>query len=172
MRQPRPSLLMARLPYPIRTAWTTSRASRSTAPQSPLETWAQNNVITGANGTLTITAYNSTTGVATYTYELKTPTTDLAGTEQNVFTLTTSDGTSTSAEATITIDIADDLPTAVNDGPFSGNGRRHDSSQRQRSDGWNSDDSYGADGAAASNALVWDANTSAKDTLDDYGTFS
>ena len=107
-----PSLPMAPLPYPIRTAWTTSRASRSTAPQSPLETWAQTTSSTARTATLTITAYNSTTGVATYTYELKTPTTDLAGTEQNVFTLTTSDGTSTSAEATITIDIADDVPNA------------------------------------------------------------
>ncbi|PKQ07620.1 MAG: hypothetical protein CVT71_00980, partial [Alphaproteobacteria bacterium HGW-Alphaproteobacteria-10] len=71
-----------------------------------------NNVIHGANGDLTITAYNGTTGVADYTYELKTPTTDVAGTETNVFTLTTSDGTSISAPATITIEIVDDTPAA------------------------------------------------------------
>jgi VCBS repeat-containing protein len=74
-----------------------------------------NNVIVGTNGTLTVTAYNNLTGVATYTYQLTSPTTDVAGTETNVFTLTTSDGTTSSAPATITIDIEDDLPLAAPD---------------------------------------------------------
>ncbi|MBN1471873.1 MAG: retention module-containing protein, partial [Syntrophaceae bacterium] len=72
-------------------------------------------VITGTNGILTITGYNSATGVGTYTYELTKPTTDGPGVETEVFTLTTSDGTSTSDEAKITIEISDDVPHAVAD---------------------------------------------------------
>ncbi|ABE42269.1 retention module-containing protein [Polaromonas sp. JS666] len=66
----------------------------------------------GTNGTLTVTAYDAGTGVASYTYELTSPTTDVDGTETDVFTLTTSDGTATSAPAAITIEIIDDVPTA------------------------------------------------------------
>ena len=75
----------------------------------------QGAVIHGTNGDLTITSYNSTTGVAEYTYELKTPATDGPGTEADVFQLTISDGTDTSAPATITFEIDDDVPTAVID---------------------------------------------------------
>src|SRR5262249_39775302 len=70
---------------------------------------------TGANGTLTVTAYNAATGVATYQYELTSPATDLAGTESDVFSLTVSDGTTSSAPASITIGIVDDVANAVND---------------------------------------------------------
>ena len=70
---------------------------------------------TGAHGTLTVTAYNAVTGVATYQYELTSPTTDVAGTETDVFAVTMSDGTNTSAPANITIEIADDVSNAVND---------------------------------------------------------
>jgi hypothetical protein len=70
-------------------------------------------VIDGANGTLTVTDYDATTGVATYSYTLTSPTTDVADvTETDVFTLTTSDGESTSAPALITIKIVDDKPIA------------------------------------------------------------
>jgi len=69
------------------------------------------NVIHGTNGDLTITSYDPATGVANYTYELKTPATDApAVTETDVFSLTVSDGTGTSAPATITIEIVDDMP--------------------------------------------------------------
>ena len=64
----------------------------------------------GAHGTLTITAYNSTTGVASYTYELTSATTDLAGIEQDTFTLSVSDGTVSSPDAVLAIDIEDDRP--------------------------------------------------------------
>ncbi|MBC7162525.1 MAG: VWA domain-containing protein, partial [Immundisolibacter sp.] len=74
-----------------------------------------NNAIVGSNGTLTVTGYNAATGVATYSYTLTSPTTDVSGTESNTFTLTTSDGTSTSAPASIVIDIVDDVPIARND---------------------------------------------------------
>jgi VCBS repeat-containing protein len=81
-----------------------------------------NNAIVGPNGTLTVTGYNAATGVATYTYQLTSPAADVAGTETNVFTLTTSDGTTSSAPATITIEIADDVPlfNLVNDGSDAG----------------------------------------------------
>ncbi|NJC87947.1 MAG: hypothetical protein FIB02_05350, partial [Desulfuromonas sp.] len=66
--------------------------------------------VNGTNGTLTITAYNAATGVATYSYQLTSPTTDGAGPETDVFTLSVSDGTISSAPATITIEIIDDEP--------------------------------------------------------------
>ncbi|MDZ4325156.1 MAG: VCBS domain-containing protein, partial [Pseudomonas sp.] len=72
----------------------------------------------GAHGTLTILSYNSATGVASYRYELTSPTTDIAGLEQETFTILTSDGTTLSAPASLVIDIVDDAPDAVDDGPF------------------------------------------------------
>ena len=75
-----------------------------------------NNTIAGSNGTLTVTAYDAATGVASYSYTLTSPATDVAGaTETDTFTLSTSDGTVDSAPASIVIDIVDDLPVAVND---------------------------------------------------------
>ncbi|MBE0439352.1 MAG: retention module-containing protein [Gammaproteobacteria bacterium] len=72
-----------------------------------------NNTVAGSHGTLTVTGYNSATGVATYSYTLESPTTDIANAvESDVFTLTTTDGTATSAEASITIEIVDDGPQA------------------------------------------------------------
>ncbi|MER9496241.1 VCBS domain-containing protein, partial [Mesorhizobium sp. M0320] len=67
----------------------------------------------GDHGTLLITGYNAVTGVATYQYTLTSPTTDVpAVTETETFSLTVSDGTSSSAPAAIVIDIVDDVPTA------------------------------------------------------------
>ncbi|MHB9437319.1 DUF5801 repeats-in-toxin domain-containing protein [Mesorhizobium sp. C089B] len=67
----------------------------------------------GDHGTLLITGYNAVTGVATYQYTLTSPTTDVpAVTETETFSLTVSDGTSSSAPATIVITIVDDVPTA------------------------------------------------------------
>ena len=75
-------------------------------------------VIFGAHGTLTITAYDATTGVATYGYELTSKTTDVPLVdEQEVFSLTASDGSETSAPANITINIVDDKPVANDDSP-------------------------------------------------------
>ncbi|SMP86468.1 hypothetical protein SAMN06313486_10310 [Epsilonproteobacteria bacterium SCGC AD-308-P11] len=74
------------------------------------------NIINGTSGTLTITSYDSATGVATYQYELTSNTTDVEGvTETDTFTLTANDGTLDSAPATITIEIVDDMPTVVAD---------------------------------------------------------
>ena len=71
-------------------------------------------VFAGAHGTLTVTAYDAATGVASYSYELTSPTTDGAGIEHDIFTLSVSDGTVSSPTAAITIDIVDDVPNAVN----------------------------------------------------------
>ncbi|MDA7089344.1 hypothetical protein PH586_23505, partial [Pseudomonas sp. SA3-5] len=68
------------------------------------------------SGTLTITAYNSLTGVGSYSYELTSPTTDGPGPETDTFSLTTSDGTAISLPASIIIEIVDDVPHAVDDG--------------------------------------------------------
>ncbi|MEV8750100.1 VCBS domain-containing protein, partial [Mesorhizobium ciceri] len=70
-------------------------------------------VFQGDHGTLLITGYNPATGVAAYQYTLTSPTTDVpAVTETDSFSLTVSDGTSSSAPAAIVIDIVDDIPTA------------------------------------------------------------
>jgi VCBS repeat-containing protein len=68
----------------------------------------------GAHGTLTVTGYDALTGVATYQYQLTSPTTDLAGTESDSFSVSVSDGTA-SASGNLVIDIVDDVPTAVDD---------------------------------------------------------
>ena len=69
----------------------------------------------GAHGTLTVTAYDSATGVASYQYQLTTATTDVPGeTEADSFDVSVSDGT-TSASATLQVVIVDDVPTALDD---------------------------------------------------------
>ncbi|RUU41810.1 hypothetical protein EOC83_01185 [Mesorhizobium sp. Primo-A] len=108
-------------------------------------------VFQGDHGTLLITGYNPATGVAAYQYTLTSPTTDVpAVTETDSFSLTVSDGTSSSAPAAIVIDIVDDIPTAhadtnsvVEGGIVLGN---------VLSDG--TDDVFGADGAAAGGGVV------------------
>jgi hypothetical protein len=75
-------------------------------------------VIPGDHGTLTITGFDPNTGLAFFSYELTEVTTDVDGVEEtDIFTFTTTDGTLTSNEATVTINIVDDVPTAVNDEP-------------------------------------------------------
>ncbi|WP_280140411.1 VCBS domain-containing protein [Pseudomonas borbori] len=69
----------------------------------------------GTNGTLTVTAYNAATGVASYSYELTSPTSDGLGVETDSFSLSVSDGTTSSAPASIIIEIVDDVPSAVDD---------------------------------------------------------
>ncbi|MET1078430.1 MAG: VCBS domain-containing protein, partial [Pseudomonas sp.] len=73
-------------------------------------------VFAGSHGNLTVTAYDSTTGVASYSYELTSPTTDGPGVESDTFSLSVSDGTASSVPASIVIEIIDDLPNAVDDG--------------------------------------------------------
>ncbi|WP_137820285.1 retention module-containing protein, partial [Pseudomonas sp. 2FG] len=73
-------------------------------------------VFAGSNGSLTITAYDSATGVASYSYELTSPTSDGAGIETDVFSLTVSDGTASSAPASLVIEILDDVPNAADEG--------------------------------------------------------
>ncbi|WP_419184896.1 VCBS domain-containing protein [Stutzerimonas stutzeri] len=69
----------------------------------------------GAHGTLTITGYDVLSGIATYQYQLTSPTTDVAGVdESDTFSLSVSDGTA-SASGNLVIDIVDDVPSAAND---------------------------------------------------------
>ncbi|SMQ60375.1 type I secretion C-terminal target domain (VC_A0849 subclass) [Devosia lucknowensis] len=73
-------------------------------------------VFTSQLGEFKVTSYNATTGVAEYIYTLTKVTTDVDGiAETDSFDLTVSDGTLSSAPATITIEIVDDKPTANND---------------------------------------------------------
>ncbi|TPL40602.1 type I secretion C-terminal target domain-containing protein, partial [Mesorhizobium sp. B2-4-6] len=73
-----------------------------------------NNVINGDHGTLTITSYNASTGVATYVYDLTSATTDVPNvTETDVFGLTVTDKAGANASAAITIEIVDDVPIVV-----------------------------------------------------------
>ena len=70
----------------------------------------------GQHGTLTITGYDPATGVATYRYELTGAITDVPGADEtDQFTLVVSDGKASSAPASITIEIVDDVPLAVDD---------------------------------------------------------
>jgi len=76
----------------------------------------QGHVFAGAHGTLTITSYDPATGIAQYSYELTSPTTDVANAlEQETFTITISDGTVSSDPVSLVIDIVDDVPKAVDD---------------------------------------------------------
>lgn len=128
-----------------------------------------NNLVGGTYGNLTITGYDPATGEGTYQYELTQPTTDGAGAEADVFTLTTSDGTLSSGPAMITIEIVDDLPTAVNDGPFA---VTEDGAAAMISGNALENDLSGADSPAA--FVGWDAtaNTAAMAELAKYGTLT
>ena len=72
-------------------------------------------IVAGTHGNLTVTGYDSSTGVANYQYTLTSPATDGPGIESDVFTLSVSDGNSQSTPASITINIVDDVPLAVAD---------------------------------------------------------
>jgi hypothetical protein len=73
-------------------------------------------IIVTAVGVMTIDSYNSTTGVASFTYELKVPVKDIPNqVEADTFALTVSDGIATSAPANLAIEIKDDVPTARDD---------------------------------------------------------
>ncbi|SDI07923.1 VCBS repeat-containing protein, partial [Pseudomonas benzenivorans] len=68
----------------------------------------------GEHGTLTITGYDGTTGVVSYSFELTSPAG--SGNQTGVFALSASDGTLSSAPANLIIEIFDDVPNAVDDG--------------------------------------------------------
>jgi Ca2+-binding RTX toxin-like protein len=64
----------------------------------------------GAHGTLTVTGYDAATGIATYQYQLTSPTTDLADVdESDNFSVSVSDGTAAAASS-LAIGIVDDMP--------------------------------------------------------------
>ena len=124
------------------------------------------NVIAGDNGLFTVTSYDSGTGVATYTYQLASPTADMPGPETNTFTLTTFDGLATSPPVTITIEIVDDAPLAVNDGPAAVT----EDGASSISGNVLSNDSAGADAPAVFTA--WAADAAAIAALSTYGTLT
>ena len=63
----------------------------------------------GAHGTLTVTAYDSATGVATYLYQLATATSEGIN-DSDSFSLSVSDGTA-SAASNLVIGVFDDMPS-------------------------------------------------------------
>ncbi|WP_332822146.1 type I secretion C-terminal target domain-containing protein, partial [Pseudomonas sp.] len=64
----------------------------------------------GAHGSLTVTGFDALTGIASYQYQLASPTTDLAGTESDSFSVSVSDGTA-SAISSLVIGVVDDMPS-------------------------------------------------------------
>jgi VCBS repeat-containing protein len=140
-----------------------------------------NNQITTPAGTLTVTSYNSTTGVATYTYDLQHNTS--GDNTSDVFTVTTSDGTATSTPATITIDIVDDKPVAnpdvdsvTEDGPLVANGNVLTAGAVANPDANSTDgtaDKQGADGAHVVSVSYGSQTENAGTTINgQYGTLT
>ncbi|MDP2243898.1 retention module-containing protein, partial [Pseudomonas sp.] len=118
----------------------------------------------GEHGTLTITGYDGVTGLVSYSYELTSPADSNSGNPAGVFVLSASDGTQSSAPASIVIEIVDDVPNAVDDSnsigedtiaPISGNVLTNDLHAN------------GQPGAVAPISLVRWSSTAAS-----YGTFT
>ncbi|MFW9080969.1 retention module-containing protein [Pseudomonas sp. P2757] len=76
-------------------------------------------VVTPLGSTLTITGFNATTGVVSYSYTLVDneahPTANGANTLSEQFAVTVVDDNGTTANATLDVNIVDDLPKAVDD---------------------------------------------------------
>ncbi|MBH3429554.1 retention module-containing protein, partial [Pseudomonas alkylphenolica] len=76
-------------------------------------------VVTPAGNTLTITGYNASTGVVSYTYTLVDNEAHASGAGANSlgeqFTVVATDTDGSTASGSIDVNIVDDLPTAVND---------------------------------------------------------
>ncbi|MFD2208109.1 beta strand repeat-containing protein, partial [Kiloniella antarctica] len=77
-------------------------------------------VITELGNTLTITGYNPTTGVVSYSYELGDNEAHAPGADAlfDNIALTLKDTDGDSVDATLSVQIVDDAPTAVDDGTF------------------------------------------------------
>ncbi|MBM9889984.1 MULTISPECIES: retention module-containing protein [Deefgea] len=107
----------------------------------------------GTNGDLTISNYNSVTGLADYKFVLKSATTDVSNSiESNRFDIKISDGSLESPVQTITIQIVDDAPIlAVTNGYIA-----------DKTGGVLLGNlvEMGADGGAASGAIIWNSVTS------------
>ncbi|QXI37165.1 retention module-containing protein [Pseudomonas xantholysinigenes] len=76
-------------------------------------------ITTALGNTLTITGYNPTTGVVSYSYTLATTETHASGDGANSlsehFTVTATDTDGSSASSTLDVNIVDDVPKAVDD---------------------------------------------------------
>ncbi|MCX5831859.1 MAG: hypothetical protein NT140_08235 [Deltaproteobacteria bacterium] len=112
-----------------------------------------------AHGTLTIDGYDTATGIVGYHYDLTSAA--VPGThdapENDVFTMTTSDGTASSDPAHITINIMDDVPAA-----YDTSGEAHyitiPHAPADILTGWNVDDVHGV-GHATLNVLDADPHS-------------
>ncbi len=71
---------------------------------------------TTAHGTVKITSYDAGTGTYGFSYTLTSVTTDGAGPETDGFLVTVSDGVAAPVSVTVSIEIVDDLPAAMDDG--------------------------------------------------------
>ncbi|MBU3568589.1 VCBS domain-containing protein, partial [Polynucleobacter alcilacus] len=150
----------------------------SLADLKTLSTLSPSSAINTGEGTLKITSYSSTdsdqNATVSYTYTLNGAQT------HNQLTANTSinDGVSitvngaggSTASDTLTIQINDDVPTAVNDGTKA----LTEDGTLTVSGNVLTNDSYGADGVntTATTAFSWDANTAAKTELAKYGTLT
>ena len=76
-------------------------------------------ITTGLNNTLTVTGYDATTGIVTYTYTLNGNDSHAAGNGANVlgeqFSVIATDTNGTTGTSTLIANVIDDVPTAVND---------------------------------------------------------
>src|SRR5690606_12713093 len=127
----------------------------------------QGETFAGDHGTLTVTAYNAATGVASYTYELTEATTDGAGTETDSFSLSVTDGTGSSTPASLVIEIVDDVPQAVADSASVGEDSVAAITGNVLTNDLHANDQPGAD---TPNSFVnWTSTTAAHGTFTDLG---
>ena len=127
----------------------------------------QGETFAGDHGTLTVTAYNAATGVASYTYELTEATTDGAGTETDTFSLIVTDGTGSSTPASLVIEIVDDVPHAVADSASVGEDSLTAITGNVLTNDLHANDQPGAD---TPNSFVnWTSTTAAHGTFTDLG---
>ena len=127
----------------------------------------QGETFAGDHGTLTVTAYNAATGVASYTYELTEPTTDGSGTETDSFSLSVTDGTGSSTPASLVIEIVDDVPQAVADSASVGEDSLTAITGNVLTNDLHANDQPGAD---TPNSFVnWTSTTAAHGTFTDLG---
>ncbi|TRO32940.1 retention module-containing protein [Pseudomonas sp. ALS1131] len=110
--------------------------------------------VQGAHGILEISSYDLSTGEGTYSYTLTSATTDVEGVvETDVFNFSVSDGT-TSASASITIEIVDDVPQPLADTATVTEGSSVTGNVVTGVGAGSVADVFGADGAAGTGAVV------------------
>ncbi|MHA4838946.1 beta strand repeat-containing protein [Sphingopyxis sp. MSC1_008] len=140
-------------------------------------------ITTPLGNTLVITAYNPATGVVTYTYKLNAAETHTTGADQNSlfenFTVSLTDTDGDNTTGTLSVNIVDDVPDAVNDtdsiaagqfGPATGNVIT-DAAAGDAGDGDTGADTRGADGAAVSAIVSVNVPANSDTSADGLGNF-